>query len=136
MLDYENYSHHTSTNGLNAIAGKVLKKLGNMLVIERVAARLSECKSLDDLVVATSTENTDDELASWCDNNQIKVFRGSLHDVLDRYYRAAIHYKAENIVRITGDCPLIDPQIVDKVVEEFQAGSFDAADCMENFQMV
>ena len=109
------------------LPGKVLKKLGNMLVIERVAARLSECKSLDDLVVATSTENTDDELASWCDNNQIKVFRGSLHDVLDRYYRAAIHYKAENIVRITGDCPLIDPQIVDKVVEEFQAGSFDAA---------
>ena len=109
------------------LPGKVLKKLGNMLVIERVVARLNECKSLDDLVVATSTENTDDELVSWCDNNQVKVFRGSLHDVLDRYYRAAIHYKAENIVRITGDCPLIDPQIVDKVIEEFQSGSFDAA---------
>ena len=109
------------------LPGKVLKKLGNMLVIERVVARLNECKSLDDLVVATSIENTDDELVSWCDNNQVKVFRGSLHDVLDRYYRAAIHYKAENIVRITGDCPLIDPQIVDKVIEEFQSGSFDAA---------
>lgn len=109
------------------LPGKVLKKLGNMLVIERVVARLNECKSLDDIVVATSIENTDDELASWCDNNKIKVFRGSLRDVLDRYYRAAIYYKAENIVRITGDCPLIDPQIVDNVIKEFQSGSFDAA---------
>lgn len=109
------------------LPGKVLKKLGSMLVLERVEKRLRECKLLDDIVIATSLEITDDQIANWCMRNNVKLFRGSLNDVLDRYYQAGCKYGANSVVRITGDCPLIDPDVVDKVIAKFNNGSFDAA---------
>lgn len=108
------------------LPGKVLLPLAGKPVLAHVIERLQSCKSLDDLVLATSIEHEDDAIEQWCNANRVHCFRGSLNDVLDRYYQAAIHYKADVIVRITADCPLIDPDIVDEVIEGFLSGNFDA----------
>ena len=108
------------------LPGKVLLPLSGKPVLGHVIERLKFCNSLDNLVVATSTEREDDRIAQWCCDNRVSCFRGSLKDVLDRYYRAATHYLADVIVRITSDCPMIDPLVVDEVVEGFLAGDFDA----------
>jgi len=108
------------------LPGKVLLPLAGKPVLAHVVGRLQSCKSLDDIVLATSIEHQDDAIEQWCSANRVDCFRGSLNDVLDRYYQAAKHYKADVIVRITADCPLIDPMIVDEVVEGFLAGNFDA----------
>ena len=109
------------------LPGKVLLKIGKMIVLERIVKRLNESLLLDDIVVATSVEPSDDKIARWCLDNKVNLFRGSLLDVLDRYYRAAQKFEADTAIRITGDCPLIDPKIVDKVVENYNKGNFDAA---------
>ncbi len=108
------------------LPGKVLFPLAEKPVLAHVIERLQSCKSLDDLVLATSIEHEDDAIEQWCNANRVHCFRGSLNDVLDRYYQAATQHKADVIVRITADCPLIDPMIVDEVVEAFLAGNFDA----------
>jgi spore coat polysaccharide biosynthesis protein SpsF len=76
-------------------------------------------------VVATSTEKEDDAVAEWCRQNGISAYRGSLHDVLDRFYQAACFYRADVIVRITADCPVLDPAVLGEVLEGFLAGSYD-----------
>lgn len=108
------------------LPGKVLLPLAGKPVLSHVIERLRSCKSLDDLVVATSIEREDDVIEQFCNANRIHCFRGSLNDVLDRYYQAATYFKADIIVRITADCPLIDPIVVDAVVGGFLVGNFDA----------
>ena len=108
------------------LPGKVLLPLAGKPVLAHVIERLQSCNSLDGLVLATSIKSEDGAIQQWCSANRVDCFRGSLNDVLDRYYQAATHYKADAIVRITADCPLIDPMIVDEVVEGFLAGNFDA----------
>lgn len=112
--------------GSSRLPNKVLLPLAKKPVLAHVIARLQSCKSLDGVVLATSIEPEDAAIERWCDANSINCYRGSLNDVLDRYYHAATQYKADVIVRITADCPMIDPLIVDEVVEGFLAGGFDA----------
>ncbi len=71
------------------------------------------------MVVATTTEPADDPLVELCAQLGYACYRGSLYDVLDRYYQAARQFEANNIVRITADCPLIDPEVVDRTVQAF-----------------
>jgi len=75
--------------------------------------------------VATSDSQADIAIANFCVQNGIHCFRESHNDVLDRYYQASKHFKAEVIVRLTGDCPLLDSTVVDKVIEEFFAEHYD-----------
>jgi spore coat polysaccharide biosynthesis protein SpsF len=82
--------------------------------------RLSRTKALDQVVVATTVERGDDAIVDLCRERSWAHFQGSEEDVLDRYYRAAREYEAEVVVRITSDCPLIEPQVVDRVVLEFE----------------
>lgn len=107
------------------LPGKVLLKLGGKEVLTHVIDRLSVCRELDKIVVATSLECSDDVLVNWCNTRNIQVFRGNLQDVLDRYYKCAIEFQADSIVRITADCPLLDPQIVDEVIRGFKGGNYD-----------
>ena len=79
----------------------------------------------DDIVVATTKRKIDDEIVSISKASGVKFFRGKKNDVLDRYYQAAIKFNAEIIIRITADCPLIDPKIVQMVLKKFQKGSYD-----------
>ena len=111
--------------GSTRLPGKVLLPLVGRAVLALVLERLSMCRSLSKIVVATSDDPSDDVLVQWCLDQDILVFRGSLNDVLDRYYQCALSHQAEAVVRITADCPALDPTIVDEVVQGFQAGAYD-----------
>jgi len=107
------------------LPGKVLLPLAGASVLDHVVSRLRHCETLDEIVVATSVDAEDDVIARWCEGQGVACHRGSLHDVLDRYYQAAVRFQADAVVRITADCPAIDPTIVDRVVHGFLAGSYD-----------
>jgi spore coat polysaccharide biosynthesis protein SpsF len=107
------------------LPGKVLKDICGTPILGHVVARLKAAGRVDRIVVATSIDSTDDVIEWWCKENGIEVSRGSLDDVLDRYHSAAIEAGAGTIVRITADCPLIDPQIVDSVIELLLNGHHD-----------
>lgn len=99
------------------LPGKVLKPiLGESMIIRQIE-RLRRAKRCKTLIIATSIDSSDDPIEELCIQSQIQYFRGSLYDVLDRFYDAAKLFCPRHIVRITGDCPLIDPEIVDKVID-------------------
>src|SRR6266403_5274906 len=113
--------------GSNRFPGKTLADLGGRPMLARVVARVSSARSVDCVVVATSTASLDDPIAEFCQKEQIACFRGSENDLLDRFHGAAKEYGADAVVRITADCPLIDPDIIDRVIERFQRGDCDYA---------
>jgi len=104
---------------------KVLKNLAGRPVVSQVFNQLSFSKLLTDLLLATSLDSSDDPLEKWAVENGFKFFRGDLKNVLKRFYDAAKQNNADVIVRITADCPLIDPGVVDKVIEGFLGGKYD-----------
>ncbi len=114
--------------GSSRLPGKVLMNSGNgMPLLYYVINQLRHCSKVKNLVIATTTNQEDDEIEKFADNNSVDVFRGNEKDVLDRYFQCAKKYSFSTIVRITADCPLIDPQIVDKVIEQFFSGNYDFA---------
>ncbi|MDX9993034.1 MAG: glycosyltransferase family protein [Anaerolineales bacterium] len=98
------------------LPGKVLLDIDGKPMLQRVIERTQLTRSLDSVVVATTTHPADDPLAAFAASVGIACTRGSLHDVLDRYYQAARAHSADIIVRITADCPLIDPSVIDETV--------------------
>ena len=107
--------------------GKVLKKINNKTILEILIRRLSRSKHISKIIVACSKNNDDKKIVNICDKLGIDHFSGSEKDVLDRFYNAAKKYKASNIVRITADCPFIDPEIVDEVINNFFIKKVDYA---------
>lgn len=107
------------------LPGKILLPVLEKPILFRQIERLKRCQKLDHLIVATSISESDDVLEEACNDWGIELFRGSLNDVLDRFVRAARQYEPEIIVRLTGDCPLTDPLIVDEVIEYFNNNDFD-----------
>src|ERR1700732_5617027 len=106
--------------GSTRLPGKVLMDLGTKTVLARVVNRLRRATRIDEIVIATSDSVADDVIVRECRQLGVSSFRGSEDDVLDRYYQAARACGAGAIVRITSDCPLIDPQLVDETVQIFQ----------------
>lgn len=102
--------------GSKRLPGKVLTPLAGKSALSRMIGRASRALSLDLLVVATSVSPSDDAVAAEAARCGAKVFRGSEPDVLDRFYRAAAAWGATTVVRLTGDCPLVDPAVVDRIV--------------------
>ena len=113
--------------GSTRLPGKVLLDLGGQSALARVVRRLSRAKLIADVVVATSELPGDGPIVSECQHLGTACFRGSEVDVLDRYYWAAKAKDADAVVRITADCPLIDPQVVDETIQVFQAEQADYA---------
>ena len=109
----------------NRLPGKVLKDICGESMLSRVIHRVMCAASLDNVVVATSDTPADDLIESECGKLRVTVFRGSEDDVLDRFYQAALFHKADVAVRITADCPLIEPIIIDKVVQAFLSSYVD-----------
>jgi len=107
--------------------GKVLKKINNKAILEILLRRLSRSKYISRIIVACSKNNKDQAIVDICKKLKINYFIGSENDVLERYYKTAKKYKALNIVRITGDCPLIDPKVVDEVIINFFEKKVDYA---------
>lgn len=107
------------------LPGKVMKPIAGRPILWHVVNRLSAASLIDEIVVATTTGPEDDIIEEWCKLNGTSFSRGSLEDVLDRYYRAAESFGARTVVRVTSDCPLIDPALVDRAIERFNEGGFD-----------
>jgi len=114
------------------LPGKVLMPILGRPMLALQLERLLRCKAFDRLVVATSDRGEDDRLASLCEEMEVEVFRGSLGDVLDRFYQAAVPHAPEHIVRLTGDCPLADPQLIDRIVaHHLKSGADYTTNAME-----
>lgn len=102
------------------LKGKVLKELKGKTVLAHDIERIRQAKKIDGIIIAT-TENPEDEpIVSAAKACGVPVFRGSEEDVLSRYYYAAVNFQVEHIIRITSDCPLVDPHIIDEVIACYQ----------------
>jgi spore coat polysaccharide biosynthesis protein SpsF len=111
--------------GSSRFPGKIMKKINDKTVLENLFHQLTYSKLLGKKIIVTTKKNEDDILVEFTKLNNIDIFRGNEIDVLDRYYQCAKKNNIENIVRITSDCPLIDPTIVDKVIEKYNLGNYD-----------
>jgi spore coat polysaccharide biosynthesis protein SpsF len=98
---------------------KVLLAIGDRPMLAWVYERTRMAQTIDEVVVATTTDASDNAIQAFCQRRGYPVYRGSAFDVLDRYYQAARSYHADIVVRITADCPLIDPGLIDQVVSIF-----------------
>ncbi len=113
------------------LPGKVLKPILDQPMLIQQINRVRQCKTLNHIVIATSILEEDDAICELCTETGIDFFRGELVDVLDRYYRAAKAFSPEHIVRLTGDCPLIDPYLIDALVTYYLDGDYDyASNCL------
>lgn len=101
------------------LPGKVLADIGGAPMLLRVVERTQRASLVEQVVVATTMRPADDAVADLCAGHAIECFRGSATDVLDRIYHAAKAYRADVVVRITGDCPLIDPEVIDATILAF-----------------
>ena len=109
------------------LPGKILADIAGQPMLQRVFIRTSRASTITETIFATTTDPSDDPVAEYCEFSGIPFTRGSLYDVLDRYYQAASQTKADVIVRITADCPLIDPVLIDDVVNILLKGEYDFA---------
>ena len=108
--------------GSSRLPGKVLEDLSGRPMLWHVVDRVRRASKVDKVVVATTDRVGDDPIARFCEQEDVGCFRGSEQDVLDRFYQAAKKHQADVVIRITADCPLIDPAVIDKVVARFERG--------------
>ena len=113
--------------GSSRLPGKVMMKIQGIPMIEILLKRLSSSKLINQIIVATTEEEDDHTLYEYLINSGYKCEKGNTNNVLERYLNVAEKYEADVIVRITGDCPLIDPSLVDKVIKEFIEKKVDYA---------
>jgi glutamate-1-semialdehyde 2,1-aminomutase/spore coat polysaccharide biosynthesis protein SpsF len=113
--------------GSTRLPGKVLAEIQNRPMLWHIVQRARKAATITRVLVATSQTSSDDAIADSCRLYEIPVYRGSEGDVLDRYFQAARNSGADAVVRLTGDCPLIDPEVIDQVVRVFLRDSCDYA---------
>jgi len=113
--------------GSNRLPGKTLAQVEDHPMLWHVIQRVKRATLVDQVVVAAPTSSADDAIEEMCREIGVACYRGSENDVLDRFYHAARAEKAAQVVRITADCPLIDPEVIDRVVRRFQRGDLDYA---------
>lgn len=109
--------------GSSRYSGKVLAELCGKPMIGVLLHRLELTKGLDGVVVATTVDPTDDILVRWLESEGVPYFRGSVNDVLDRFWRCATEFAAEIIVRITADDPLKDPEVVGRAIDQIRSSN-------------
>jgi spore coat polysaccharide biosynthesis protein SpsF (cytidylyltransferase family) len=114
------------------LPGKVLRTILGRPMLELQIERILRCKKIDQLIVATSINQEDDPVEALCQKIETPCFRGDLTNVLDRFYQAARQYNPQHVVRLTGDCPLADPMLIDDLIEFYMAqGCNYASNCQE-----
>jgi spore coat polysaccharide biosynthesis protein SpsF len=111
--------------GSTRLPGKVMLDLFDRPVIGHVIERVKNSKFIDDIIIATTTLKQDDVIEEQAEKNGVHCFRGSEEDVLSRYYLGAKENNLDVVVRITSDCPLIDPVVTDRVIDEFKKNDYD-----------
>ena len=122
-----NQARMTSTR----LPAKVLKQVLGKPLLEYQIERLQRVKLADKIIVATTTNNTDQPIVDLCDRLTVPYYRGSEDDVLARYHGTAIAHEADVVVRVTSDCPVIDPQVIDQVIK-FYVDSYPKYDYVSN----
>ena len=114
--------------GSTRLPGKVLIPIGDKVLLEHVVARVNQANRIDKIIIATTNNKPDDVTEKLVQKIGIECFRGPNEDVLGRLWQCAEKYlEFENIIRITGDCPLIDPRVIDEVIEFFEKEKVDYA---------
>jgi len=112
--------------GSSRLPGKVMMNISEKdTMLSFLVKQLSYCKLIENMVIATTDLGEDDIIVKYASDMNVECFRGSVLDVLDRYYHCAKKFMFSSIVRITSDCPLIDPHIVDNVIKTFKDNSYD-----------
>ena len=111
--------------GSTRLPNKVMKYLGDKTVLEHVVSRVKQSKYIDEVFVATTIDRNNLPIIHLCSSQNIRVFFGSEEDVLDRFYQLAKLICPEHIVRITADCPLIDPEIIDLIIKTHLGSNCD-----------
>ncbi len=112
--------------GSTRLPGKVLMKINqNKSVLDFVIKQLRFSELIDKIIIATTNLEEDDIIEQYARDNELEYFRGSSLDVLDRYYQCAKKFKLNTILRVTSDCPLIDPIIIDKIIKKFNDGKYE-----------
>ncbi|MFJ7950810.1 cytidylyltransferase domain-containing protein [Lysinibacillus sp. NPDC096418] len=112
--------------GSTRLPGKILKEVNGRSLLSYQLERLKGSKFIDEIVVATTTEEQDDKIVTFCEQQGVSYHRGSETDVLARYFESAVKFNADAIVRITSDCPIIDVQVVDTTIQYFlESGHYD-----------
>jgi spore coat polysaccharide biosynthesis protein SpsF len=117
--------------GSTRLPGKVFLPLAGKPLLLRMYERVAFSKYAGEIVLAITEDETDNQLFKLCQQNNIQVFRGNTLDLLDRHYQAAKKYNAEAVIKIPSDCPLIDPEIIDKVIQ-YYISSRDKFDFVSN----
>lgn len=107
------------------LPGKVLMTIAGKPMLWYVVERVSLAKKIDHVVVATSTDPSDDVIVDFCKKNKISYFRGELENVLKRYFDCAKKFGADVIIRITADCPLVDGALIDKGIDKYLKSGLD-----------
>ena len=103
--------------GSTRLPEKVFFQLGDSTVLDYVYKRTKNISNIKQVVVATTKNSIDDPIELWCKKNEIEVFRGSEQDLLERFLKCALHYNADYIVRITGDCPFFSYEMANNLIE-------------------
>jgi len=111
--------------GSSRLPGKVMKEILGKTVLSHVIERVRQSKNVDDIIIATTTHSIDDQIVEEAWRCGCKFYRGSEGDVLSRYYFAAKEHHVDTIVRITSDCPLIDPHVIDDLIVIYKEGNWD-----------
>jgi spore coat polysaccharide biosynthesis protein SpsF len=111
--------------GSTRLPGKVLMEIQGLPMIIQMVNRLKSVAEVDDVIIATTNLISDDPISQVAKSNRIPCFRGSEKDVLKRFFLASKNCKAQHIIRITGDCPLVDPQIISQLIEFYKNSSYD-----------
>jgi spore coat polysaccharide biosynthesis protein SpsF len=109
------------------LPGKVLMEVNGTPLLSYMIGRLKKSKLINKFVIATTINKEDDPIVAFCESQQIDFYRGSENDVLDRYFQVALKHKADTVVRVTSDCPLIDPEIIDKTIQLYNDENVDYA---------
>jgi spore coat polysaccharide biosynthesis protein SpsF len=113
--------------GAKRLPGKVLKQIDGQPLLKYQIERINRSKHVKCIVIATTTSMMDDPIAKFCHDSGLNCFRGDEQDVLSRYFECAKKFGIETIVRITADCPLIDPEIIDQTIDLFLKSESDFA---------
>jgi len=113
--------------GSSRLPGKVLMEIDNKPLLKFMYERVDKATLIDKIVIATTISEIDDPIVDLCKNNNYEYYRGSEDDVLDRYYQAALPFNPKTVIRLTADCPLCDPNLVDKTIMLFNKKNVDYA---------
>lgn len=111
--------------GSSRLPGKVLRNIAGKPILQYLLERIERLKTTNNIVVATSTDNSDDIIAAFCKKRKINVYRGALSDVAGRFNGVLTEYAFEAFVRVNGDSPLIDPDLIDKAIMIYLGGKYD-----------